>query len=294
MPNLKEVRTRIASIKSTRQITSAMKMVSASKLRKGQNAILSLRPYAGQLKQMLDHLNAQLPEKEKNVLCVQQPIQRVLVLVFTSNKGLCGNFNASVVKGASVHIRSLEAQGFEVSLWTIGRRGDEFFRKSKHNILHTTHEIVDHVSFEKAQSIAHEVMDLVRNQTFQRVDVVYSSFKNAAQQELVMKPFLPMQNEAGTPSVADPQSAPFGYILEPGLKEILDDLLPKSIETLLYSFLLDSYASEHGARMTAMHQATDNATELLKNLTITYNKVRQASITREIVEIVSGAEALNG
>ncbi|MBW6478529.1 MAG: ATP synthase F1 subunit gamma [Bacteroidales bacterium] len=292
MANLKEVRVRIASIKSTRQITSAMKMVSASKLRKGQNGITNLVPYEKQLRITLDNINQTLKPEEKNVLCQQKPVNDVLVIIVSSNKGLCGNFNAHLLKGTVIHLRKLKDQGFNVKLWIIGKKAEEFFRKSNYEILEVHNELIDQVNFESAFSLARKAMDLIENNTFQKIDVVYNKFKNAAVYNLITEQYLPMYIP-DAPDVNGSESEAPSYIIEPSRKELMEELVPKVIQTYMYRILLDSFTSEQGARMTAMHKATDNATELLKNLTITYNKVRQSSITNEIVEIVGGAEALN-
>jgi F-type H+-transporting ATPase subunit gamma len=292
MANLKEVRVRIASIKSTRQITSAMKMVSASKLRKGQNGITNLVPYEKQLRITLDKINQTLKPEEKNVLCQQKPVKDVLVIIVSANKGLCGTFNTNLLKGTVNHLRKLKEQGFNVKLWIIGKKAEEFFRKSNYEILEVHNELIDHVTFESAFSLARKAMDLIENDTFQKIDIVYNKFKNAAVYNLITEQYLPMY----IPDVPDSngfETEAQTYIMEPSRKELLEELVPKVIQTYMYRILLDSFTSEQGARMTAMHKATDNATELLKNLTITYNKVRQSSITNEIVEIVGGAEALN-
>jgi F-type H+-transporting ATPase subunit gamma len=294
MANLKEVRVRIASIKSTRQITSAMKMVSASKLRKGQNAILNLRPYEENLRKILNNINKGLEPGERNNLCIPKQGNDALLLIVAGNKGLCGTFNSHLIKAAVIHVRELLQQGYKVKLWIAGKKAEDFFKKSTYPILKTFHPQIDNVTVDGAFTMAREAMQLIENGTFQKIDVVYNRFKNASVYEIRREQFLPMIMEHAV--IKDPdhelQDA-FGYIMEPSRKEIMDELVPKSIETYMYRILLDSYASEQGARMTAMHKATDNATELLKNLTITYNKVRQSSITNEIVEIVSGAEALN-
>jgi F-type H+-transporting ATPase subunit gamma len=292
MANLKEVRVRIASIKSTRQITSAMKMVSASKLRKGQNAITNLVPYEKQLRITLDKINQTLKPEEKNMLCLQKPVKDTLVIVVSANKGLCGAFNAHLLKGTVNHLRKLKDQGYTAKLWIIGKKAEEFFRKSNYEILEVHNELIDHVTFESAFSLARKAMELIENNSFQKIDVVYNKFKNAAVYNLITEQYLPMYIPDAPDANGSESEAP-SYIMEPSRKELMEELVPKVIQTYMYRILLDSFTSEQGARMTAMHKATDNATELLKNLTITYNKVRQSSITNEIVEIVGGAEALN-
>jgi len=295
MANLKEVRNRIASIKSTRQITSAMKMVSASKLRKGQNAIQNLRPYEEQLRLILNNVNKGLSEEDMNVLCTPKPVSDVLVVVVAANKGLCGTFNAHLLKKTANHIRGLKEQGFGVKLWLIGKKAEDFFRKTNYPVDGLYHELIDKVAFEDAFNFANLAMENIENNNFQRIDFVYNRFVNAAKYDIIAEQILPLtlENTAEDIDRSPKNREEVEYILEPSKKDIMDGLVPKVIQTYIYRILLDSYASEQGARMTAMHKATDNATELLKNLTITYNKVRQSSITNEIVEIVGGAEALN-
>ncbi len=293
MANLKEVRVRIASIKSTRQITSAMKMVSASKLRKGQNAIQNLRPYEEHLRSILNNLNKGLREEDKNVLCVAKPVTNVLVVVITANKGLCGTFNSNLLKKAVNHLHELREQGLKIKLWMVGKKGEDVLRKSKYETEFTFHDIIEKISFESAFEFARKAMSTIESGQYQRVDFIYNRFVNAARYELEIEKILPLTLETKSANGPLNPREEVEYILEPSKKEILEELVPKVIQTCVYRILLDSYASEQGARMTAMHKATDNATELLKNLTITYNKVRQASITNEIVEIVGGADALN-
>jgi F-type H+-transporting ATPase subunit gamma len=293
MANLKEVRVRIASIKSTRQITSAMKMVSASKLRKGQIAIQNLRPYEEQLRLILNNMNRGLAEEDKNVLCVAQPVSEVLVVIVAGNKGLCGTFNTNLFKKASTHLRELKESGYNVNLWLVGKKADEFFRRSNYKIIGASHDLIDKVTFEASFEFAAKLMKDIESGVYQKIDFVYNRFINAARFDLVAEQILPMVLESSHPTESVKGHIDVDYIIEPSRKEIMDELVPKVIKTYIYRILLDSYASEQGARMTAMHKATDNATELLKNLTITYNKVRQSSITNEIVEIVGGAEALN-
>ncbi len=294
MANLKEVRVRIASIKSTRQITSAMKMVSASKLRKGQNAIQNLRPYEEQLRQILDNINKGLKQEDKNVLCLPKPAKQVLVILVAANKGLCGTFNSNLAKKTVTHLRELKEQNYEPRLWIIGRKAEEFFKKSTYIIDECFHDLIDTVTVDDAFAFARRAMDVIEKGEYQKVDIVYTQFINAATYKLFAEQVLPMALDSSPYSEPEVDNEDdFEYILEPSRKEILDELVPKVIQTYFYRILLDSFTSEQGARMTAMHKATDNATELLKNLTITYNKVRQASITNEIVEIVGGAEALN-
>jgi F-type H+-transporting ATPase subunit gamma len=296
MPNLKEVRTRIASVKSTQQITSAMKMVAASKLRRAQNAILQLRPYAAKLKEILQNLSASLQDGDQSsAYSEQREPEKVLLVVVASNRGLCGAFNANVIKAANRTIEeqypAQHAKG-NLAVLTIGKKVTEFYKRRKSNIFETHDELYDQLSFENVSPLSERLMELFVAGVFDRIDIVYNQFKNAATQKLVREQFLPIepievkedaQNQIGV-----------DYILEPSKEVIVQDLIPKSLKIQFYKAILDSFASEHGARMTAMHQATDNAKELLRDLNLTYNKARQASITKEILEIVSGAEALKG
>ncbi len=297
MPNLKEVRTRIASVKSTQQITSAMKMVAASKLRRAQNAILQMRPYAAKLKEILQNLSASLDAgDDAGIYSRQREPVRVLVVAVSSNRGLCGAFNANVIKSAVNLIHSTygsqHAAG-NVALVTIGKKVSEYFVKRKYNVLEKHDDIFDHLTFENVSVIAENLMQRFAAREFDRVEIIYNQFKNAATQLLVTEQFLPVEPISGDGG-AGPEEVKVDYIFEPSKREIVQDLIPKSLKIQFYKALLDSFASEHGARMTAMHQATDNAKELLKDLSLAYNKARQAAITKEILEIVSGAEALKG
>ncbi len=299
MLNLKEVRTRIASIKSTRQITSAMKMVSASKLRKAQNGILSVRPYAAHLKTMLSGLEPQIPTEEKNQFTLPREGKNILVVGIASNKGLCGTYNTLLVKRTLLHVNSLIQEGYKVKLLLIGKKIEAFFQSREFKILKTAHEVLEGISYEKTETLARELMEMYASETFDRVDVVYNRFKNAVMQELVIDQLLPVsaeipgEEQKNASPKAEEMQQEFSYILEPSPKEMLDTLVPQYVSLYFYQILLDASASEHGARMTAMHQATDNATELLKSLTLSYNKVRQSMITREIMEIVGGAEVFS-
>ncbi len=293
MPSLKEVRIRIASVKSTQQITSAMKMVAASKLRRAQNAILNLRPYATKLREMMGSLSADATDTGFAALTEQRKPENILLVVVSSNRGLCGAFNTNVIK-ATLDLMNVkyagQHQNGNVQLLLIGKKAGDFFSKRKYPVAGTHHELFDGLSSEKAIPVAERVMQDFTSKKYDRVEVIYNQFKNAAVQRLVVEPFLPLVPES---TVAN-ASGSADYIYEPTQEEILSDLIPRSLKIQFYKTLLDSFASEHGARMTAMHKATDNATELLKELKLTYNKVRQATITNEILEIVSGAEALKG
>ncbi|MCD4698473.1 MAG: ATP synthase F1 subunit gamma [Bacteroidales bacterium] len=296
MPNLKEVRTRIASVKSTQQITSAMKMVAASRLRKAQNAIIQMRPYAAKLMEILQNLSASLNARDDgSVFSQQREPGKVLIVPVSSNRGLCGAFNANVIKITEEIIREKYNQQYsngDLSFLTIGRKVSEYFGKREYNILESHDDIFDNLNFENVNKISESVMELFAGKKFDRVEIIYNQFKNAATQRLVSEQFLPVEPVKDADGTGEAEKADF--IFEPSKEEIVGDLIPKSLKVQFYKALLDSYAAEHGARMTAMHLATDNAQELLKDLNLTYNKARQAAITKEILEIVSGAEALKG
>jgi len=295
MPNLKEVRIRIASVKSTQQITSAMKMVAASKLRRAQNAILQMRPYAGKLKEILQNLSASLDAgDDSGVFSGQRTPNKVLLIIVSSNRGLCGAFNANVIKSANKLIAERyteQSRSGNLSLITIGKKVSEFYAKRDYDVIESLDEIFDKLSFENVSPVAERLMKYFEGKKFDRIEIIYNQFKNAATQILTNEQFLPVEpvemEEGVEPAKAD-------YIFEPNKQDIVRDLIPKSLKIQFYKALLDSFAAEHGARMTAMHQATDNAQELLKDLNLSYNKARQAAITNEILEIVSGAEALKG
>jgi F-type H+-transporting ATPase subunit gamma len=292
MPNLKEVRIRIASVKSTQQITSAMKMVAASKLRKAQNAILKMRPFAAKLKDILQNLSASLDSGDGNLYSEQRSPEKVLIVVLTSNRGLCGGFNANILRTAVQRIQTDYASQFNsgnVSVLTIGRKGTEFFSKRGYNVISSHDSVFDRLTYENVSVIAMSVMNAFADKHFDRVDIVYNQFKNAVVQRVVVEQFLPVEAPAKSDVVAKSNT---DYIFLPSKEEIVEELIPKSLKIQFYKAVLDSYASEHGARMTAMHQATDNAGDLIKELNLAYNKARQAAITKEILEIVSGAEAV--
>lgn len=291
MANLKEIRTRIASVKSTRQITSAMKMVSAAKLRKAQDYIMQLRPYANKLNEILGNLSGSL-SVEDNPYGENRDPEKVLVVVITGNRGLCGSFNANVIKSVTQNIQEkypgLHAQN-KLDFFCIGKKGADLLKSKGYHIKSVNTEIFDQLSFENVMPIAQRLMDQFVNNEYDRVEICYNEFINAASYVVHFEQFLPIEaaKEAEETTYTD-------YIYEPDKQYIIDDLIPRSLKTTFYRTLLDSNASEHGARMTAMHQATDNATEMVKSLTLDYNKARQAAITKEISEIVGGAEALNG
>ena len=286
MANLKEIRNRITSIGSTMQITSAMKMVSAAKLKKAQDAITQMRPYAEKLTELLQSLSASLEGEVGGVYSQQKEVSKVLIVVITSNRGLCGGFNSSVIKGTAKYIEE-NYKGKQVELLTIGKKGFDILSKT-HKIVEKNNEIFDDLTFDNVAVIAEKIMSLFAEGRFDKVELVYNHFKNAATQITTIEQFLPIEPVKGAVKVNT------DYIFEPSKAEIVLELIPKSLKTQLYKAIRDSFASEHGARMTAMHKATDNATELRDSLKLTYNKARQAAITNEILEIVGGAEALNG
>ena len=287
MANLKEIRNRITSIKSTMQITSAMKMVSAAKLKKAQDAITAMRPYSSKLSELLQNLSATLDSDAGGVYSTQREVSKVLVVAITSNRGLCGGFNSSITKQV---LKTVEEKysAAEVDLFTIGKKGGDLLSK-QFNIAGTKNDIYDDLTFDNVAAIAQELMNLYAEGTYDKIDIIYNQFKNAATQIPQVEQFLPIKPiEGGNPNAVNSD-----YIFEPSKLEIVEALIPKSLKTQLYKSIRDSFASEHGARMTAMHKATDNAKELRDELLLTYNKARQAAITNEILEIVGGAEALN-
>lgn len=296
MAGLKEVRIRIASVKSTQQITNAMKMVAASKLRRAQTAIVKLRPYAAKLREILQNLSASIGDSDENVYAQERKIEKVLLIVITSNRGLCGGFNSNVIKMAVNLLQTDYAQQHQqnnVGLVTIGRKGTEFFRKRKYNVTESHDELFDRLTFNNVSPLAESLMKAFAARQYDRIDIVYNQFKNAATQRLVVEQFLPIAPQEAV-TATGPVKVEADYLFEPGKETIVRELIPKTLRIQLFKALLDSFASEQGARMTAMQKATDNAKDLLKTLNISYNKARQAAITNEILEIVSGAEALKG
>ena len=289
MANLKEIRTRIASVHSTRQITSAMKMVSAAKLRKAQNAIIEMRPYAVKLHEILGHVVSSAENLEENPYVVARKTDKVLVVLIASNRGLCGAFNANIAKKA---IELCENNFYEqlhdgrVDFITIGKKANDLLKARKIKISESHHDIYENLNFNNVSKLASQIMKQFVDGIYDQVFLVYNEFKNVAVQILASEQFLPVKIEEKT------DLHEIDYIYEPGKLEITEQLIPYALKTQFYKAILESNASEHGARMTAMHKATDNATELLKEFRLTYNKARQAAITGEILEIVGGAEAL--
>ena len=286
MANLKEIRNRITSIGSTMQITSAMKMVSAAKLKKAQDAITQMRPYANKLTELLQSLSATLDGDVGGVYSEQKEVSKVLLVVITSNRGLCGGFNSSIVKETVKNIEE-NYKGKQVDLLTIGKKGNDILSKTQ-TVFENHNEVYDDLTFDNVAVIAEKLMSLFAEGNYDKIELVYNRFKNAATQIATIEQFLPIKPIEGESNVN------IDYIFEPSKAEIVLELIPKSLKTQLYKAIRDSFASEHGARMTAMHKATDNATDLRNELLLTYNKARQAAITNEILEIVGGAEALNG
>ena len=290
MANLKEIRSRISSVGSTMQITSAMKMVSAAKLKKAQDAITAMRPYSEKLSELLQNLSATLEEDAGGKYAEQREVRKVLAVAITSNRGLAGAFNTNIIK-QSRNLASETFRGKKVDFLTLGKKGNDILKK-EHSILENNNEIFDDLSFENVSQIAEKLMELFSEEKYDKIVLIYNSFKNAATQLVMTEQFLPIMPIL--PSEDGQNISEVSYIFEPSREEIVEALIPKSLKTQLFKALRDSVASEHGARMTAMHKATDNATELRDALTLQYNKARQAAITNEILEIVGGAEALAG
>ncbi|MGE5519465.1 MAG: ATP synthase F1 subunit gamma [Candidatus Dadabacteria bacterium] len=289
---LKEVRNRIKSVQSTQQITKAMKMVSAAKLRRAQDAIIQMRPYARKLQEMLSNIVSNTDVESSKALSVERPVERILFIVITSDRGLAGAYNANVIKLAKQTIRehysSALAKG-NVSIWTIGKKGWEHFTKNNFNVNDSYRDIFHHLTFDNVQKASQAAVRAFQGKAYDRIELVYSQFKNAATQNFVVEQFLPIPKvvHAGKATKAD-------FIFDPNEEELIAELMPKILNTQLFKAVLDAHASEHGARMTAMDKATENANELLRALKITYNRARQAAITTELSEIVSGAAALQG
>jgi F-type H+-transporting ATPase subunit gamma len=289
MANLKEIRNRISSVGSTMQITSAMKMVSAAKLKRAQDAVTQMRPYAGKLREILENLSASLDLSE-NAYAEQREANKILIVGITSNRGLCGGFNNNIIKRVGTLIAE-DYAGKEVSVLCLGKKIKDVYKRTPYfyanDTLEQMEDIYADLRFELVAQVAEEIMAQFINKSFDKVVLVYNRFVNAATQNIETEQFLPI-----VPTVSDSEAG--DYIFEPSKMDIVEDLLPKSMKLQLYKAIRDSFAAEHGARMTAMHKATDNASELQKSLKLSYNKARQAAITNEILEIVGGAEALNG
>ncbi len=292
MAGLKEIRIRIASVKTTRQVTSAMKIVSAAKLKKAQDAVSQIRPYANKLHGILTSLGSSLENAEDSIFTRQREPEKVLIILITSNRGLCGGFNSNISKNAARLVHEKYSDQYKkgnVSFLCIGKQGMRQLKHLKMNVSDNNNDIFDNLNFENVAAIANQVMADFEAGNFDRVELVYNQFKNAAVQIQTTEQFLPVElgDNTNAKNNAD-------YIFEPSKEYIIKVLIPRILKIQFYKAIIDSFAAEHGARLTAMHKATDNATELLNYLTLQYNKARQASITGEILEITSGAEALKG
>ena len=285
MANLKEIRNRIASVSSTMQITSAMKMVSAAKLKKAQDAITAMRPYSDKLSELLQNLSASLDADSGSKFADNRPVKKVLIVAITSNRGLCGAFNTKILKQSALFARETYADK-QVDFVAIVKKANEILKK-KNKVIANHSSVYDDLTFDNVAVIAEVLMDLFTTGAYDKIVIVYNKFKNAATQIVMPDQFLTIVPVEGEANLAEDD------IFEPSKAGIVEQLIPKSLKTQLYKGVRDSFASEHGARMTAMHKATDNATDLRNQLKLTYNKARQAAITGEILEIVGGAEALN-
>lgn len=289
---LKEVRNRIKSVQSTQQITKAMKMVSAAKLRRAQDAIIQMRPYAKKLQEMLSNIISNVQLEEGSALSAERPVEKVLLIVITSDRGLAGAYNANIIKLAKQRIAeqyATQRTKGNVTIWSIGKKGYEHFAKNSFKATDTFKDIFLNLTFDAVQQASQAAVAAFQNKEFDRVEIVYSEFKNAATQRFVVEQFLPIPKIENTES-----SVKADFIFDPNKEALIAELMPKILNTQLYKAVLDAHASEHGARMTAMDKASENANELLRNLRISYNRARQAAITTELTEIVSGAAALQG
>ena len=286
MANLKEIRNRISSVESTMQITSAMKMVSAAKLKRAQNAIVQLRPYANKLTEMLVNFSSSLDSADGNDFSKEREVKNILYVSITSNRGLCGSFNSNIIKQTTSLIKN-DYKHCNAAIISVGKKSSEYFSKNGFNIISSHDDLYNGITFEGVAKITENIMNDFIQGKYDKVILMYNQFKNAATQIVMKENYLPVQTQ-------NDENASIGdYIFEPSKEEIVQELIPKSLKTQLFKAILDSHASEHGARMTAMHKATDNASDLKDDLTLFYNKARQAAITAEILEIVGGAEALN-
>lgn len=285
MSGLKEIRNRISSVSSTMQITNAMKMVSAAKLKKAQDSITATLPYSNKLSELIKSISASVDSDESSPLFEKRELKKPLLIVITSNKGLCGGFNSSIIK--EVYNLASEYGSNTPDLLTIGKKGNDILRK-KFNVISSHNEVYDNFSYSSVKEIAENIMQRFENEEYDEIVLVYNHFKNAATQIITKEQYLPILDDSDETS-----NVQGDYIFEPNRAKILEELIPKSLAIQLFKAISDSIAGEHGARMTAMHKATDNATDLRDQLKLTYNKARQTAITNEILEIVGGAEALN-
>jgi len=286
MPNLKEIRNRISSVTSTMKITSAMKMVSAAKLKKAQDAVTAMRPYSEKLGELMSSFYEIISTSSVSQLSEKRNIKNVLLIPICSNKGLCGAFNSNVIKKAISLKNEPNFSNAKFSFLIIGKKANDIISKTE-NVISNHSDIFENINYDDTASTVDSIIELFSNGKFDHVELIYNTFKNAANQTTITEQFLPISKHEGTEVLSD-------YIFEPSMEQIVSDLVPKSLKIQLYKAIRDSFAGEHGARMTAMHKATDNANELKSELVLTYNKARQAAITNEILEIVSGAEALKG
>lgn len=298
MPSLKEVRNKIVSVGSTMQITSAMKMVSAAKLKRAQDAVTQIRPYANKLRELLENASASVSEAENKYARTSKVSNNVLIVAVSSNRGLAGAFNTNIIKKVNQLINE-DYKANEVTVLPVGKKVQDAFKRTKHNISgqdlpHHNNELFDKLTYDNISHVAEKVMDAFLNKQFDKVIIVYNSFRNAAVQVPTEEQLLPVVSSKAEATTTTTKTGNVDYIFEPGQESIINELIPRSVKTLFYKALLDSFASEHGARMTAMHKATDNAKAMQRDLKIMYNKARQAAITKEILEIVGGAEALKG
>jgi F-type H+-transporting ATPase subunit gamma len=291
MANLKEIRQRIASVKSTRQITSAMKMVSAAKLKKAQDAITQIRPYASRLHEVIRQVSASVNDKNLSPLTDVREPEKVLIVVIAANRGLCGGFNANIAKALVEWVNSQypeQKKNGHIDLLFVGKKGGEILKSKGWGVWPHMNDLIEKPNFVRTEAVAETLMQQFTDKKYDRIDLIYNQFKNAATQNLAVEQFLPVEPVNNGESAG---TLPF-FIFEPDLESLVKTLIPEALKVQLYKSLLDSVASEHGARMTAMHQATDNATDMIRNLTLDYNKARQAAITNELIEIVAGAESL--
>ncbi|MCX7862219.1 MAG: ATP synthase F1 subunit gamma [Bacteroidales bacterium] len=296
MPSLKDIRLRIQSVVSTRQITSAMKMVSAAKLRKTQDAIIKLRPYVNKMQEIVSEVTSTLHDEVDVPFIKPREHTKVLLVLVTSNRGLCGAFNSNLIRQMQQYVKEkynyLYEQG-NIHIYCIGKKGFDYLKNKPYKIFKSNTEIIENVTYSQATELANELMTLFEQETYSHIEFFYNKFKNAAVQIVTQEQFLPIPPPADT-NKKKIEGYLKNYIFEPNEVEILTEILPASLRSQVYKILLDSVTAEHGARMTAMHKATDNATEMLYELRLNYNKARQAAITKEILEIVSGANALKG
>tara|TARA_X000001036_G_scaffold113444_1_gene106391 strand:+ start:2705 stop:3565 length:861 start_codon:yes stop_codon:yes gene_type:complete len=286
MPNLKEIRNRISSVTSTMKITSAIKMVSAAKLKKAQDAITAMKPYSEKLNELMASFSDVISSSSISYLASERPVKKVLIVAIASNRGFCGAFNSNIIKQAKTIMSDQRFSSASFEFIVIGKKANDILSKTE-TISQNNSDIFDDLSYDSSSLIVDKIIEDFADEKYDHVEMIYNSFKNAANQIIKSEQFLPIVNNSSEETLQD-------YIFEPSMESIVSVLVPKSLKIQLFKALRDSFASEHGARMTAMHKATDNATELKDELVLTYNKARQAAITNEILEIVSGAEALKG